>query len=350
MSKYLLYGANGYTGELIAREAVTRGERPVLAGRNSAGVQKLASELSLDYRVFSLDDSQAVDDALSDMPVVLNCAGPFSRTSDPMIDACLRTKTHYFDITGEIDVFEGAARRDAEARAANVMLLPGIGFDVVPSDCLAAHLHRRLPTATQLTLAFQAISRPSRGTATTMIENLHRGGMIRKDGVLTPVPGAWKSREIDFGKGPVSTMTIPWGDVSTAYYSTGIPNIEVYMAASPGMQLGSRLSRYFGWLLGSSAVQSFLKSRIRAGSPGPDESERGRGKSYLWGEVVDKDGRTAATRLHGPEGYVWTVRTALAGVRKALAGQAPPGFQTPSKAFGADFVLETGDGIVREDL
>jgi short subunit dehydrogenase-like uncharacterized protein len=346
---YLIYGANGYTGELIAREAVRRGQRPVLAGRNAEAVRALGTELGLDHRAFALDDARAADEALSGMKAVLHCAGPFVRTSEPMADACLRSKAHYVDVTGEIDVFERLAARHAEATAAGVMLLSGVGFDVVPSDCLAAHLKRRLPSATRLVLAFHSVGGLSRGTATTMVENLHRGGLIRRDGVLTPVPAGWKTRKIDFGRGPRTVVSIPWGDVSTAYYSTEIPNIEVYTTATWPLRLAMKASRLFRPLLASPAVQSFLTRRVRAGAPGPTAEQRARGRTVLWGEVTDKAGGRAVSRLYGPEGYTFTTVTALAAVEKVLSGTAPPGFQTPAKAYGPDFVLGI-EGVKREDL
>jgi short subunit dehydrogenase-like uncharacterized protein len=228
------------------------------------------------------------------------------------------------------------------------MLLPGAGFDVVPSDCLAAHLKRRLPSATKLTLAFQVIGRPSRGTANTVVENLSRGGLVRRGGVLTPVPAAWRTRKVDFGRGPAEAMSIPWGDVSTAYHSTGIPDIEVYSQTPASVRRLARVSRYLGWLLGSGPVQRYFKRRIQAGPPGPSDEERAAGESLLWGEVADAAGRTAVSRLRGPEGYTLTALTALAIVAKVLAGQAPPGFQTPSRAYGADLILEI-PGVVRTD-
>jgi short subunit dehydrogenase-like uncharacterized protein len=265
-----------------------------------------------------------------------------------MADACLRAGAHYLDVTGEISVFEMLAARDAEARAAGVMLLPGVGFDVVPSDCLANHLKRRLPTATHLALGFQASGGLSRGTATTMAENFHRGGAVRRGGVLTPVPAAWRTRTIDFGRGPVKAMTIPWGDVSTAWHSTGIPNIEVYMAGPAAQRVAARLSRYFGWLLGSGPVQRWLKRRIQARRPGPTDEQRARGRSLLWGEVSDDRGGRAVARLSGPEGYTLTALTSLAVVERVLAGEAPAGFQTPARAYGADFVLQI-PGVERRD-
>jgi short subunit dehydrogenase-like uncharacterized protein len=348
MDTYLIYGANGYTGALIASEAVARGQQPILAGRNEAAVAELARALRLEYRAFALDQPATVDAGLRGVRAVLHCAGPFAHTAAPMVDACLRSKVHYLDITGEVQVFEACAARDAQARAAGVMVMPGVGFDVVPSDCLAAHLKLRLPSATSLALGFQSLGRVSRGTATTMVENVHRGGLIRRNGILTRVPAAWKTRTIDFGMGPAQAMTIPWGDVSTAYHSTHIPNIEVYMAVPSRQRRAARLSRYCGWLLGSSWVQGYLKRRIQAGPPGPTEEQRARGKSFLWGEATDDAGRKVVSRLRGPEGYTLTVRAALTVVERVLAGQAPSGFHTPSMAYGPDLVLEL-EGMARED-
>jgi short subunit dehydrogenase-like uncharacterized protein len=348
LEAWLLYGANGYTGELLARLARERGARPILAGRRREAVEPLARELGLESRVFGLEDPAALDAGLAGVRAVAHCAGPFNRTSRPMADACLRNRVLYLDITGEIAVFEALAARDAEARAAGVMLLPGAGFDVVPSDCLAAHLKRRLPGATRLTLAFTS-GGISRGTATTMVENLHRGGMVRRGGKLEPVPIAWKTREIDFGRGPRLCVTIPWGDVATAWHSTGIPDIEVYTAVPPGRLFLLRALRLVRPLLGTAPVQSFLKKRVRAGPPGPSAERRARTRSFFWGEVVDGAGRRAVSRQESPDGYTLTVLAVLALVERVLGGQAPAGFQTPSRAFGPDFVLGLPD-VKREDL
>lgn len=348
-STFLLYGANGYTGELVARLARERGLHPLLAGRDAAKIKPLATELGFEHVSFALDDRAKMDAALKNVAVVLHCAGPFSRTSKPMADGCLRTGTHYLDITGEISVFESLAARRAEAEAARVMLLPGVGFDVVPSDCLAAHLKRRLPSANHLTLAIQGLGRISHGTATTMVENINRGGVVRRDGRLTPVPSAWRTREVDFGRGPTKATTIPWGDISTAFHSTGIPNIEVYAAVPTAARRMMKASRPLGPLLATAPVQRFLKNRIKAQPAGPSAGEREHGKSFVWGEVSDDAGQHKQSRLSGPEGYTLTARTALAVVERVLAGIAPVGFQTPSLAYGADFILEI-EGVVREDL
>lgn len=345
----LIYGSYGYTGELITELAAKEGAKPTLAGRSPDKLEAQAALHGFSQRVFGLDDPAKVDEGLKDMAVVLHCAGPFSRTANPMAEACLRTGTHYLDITGEIEVFEAMAARDAKAKEAGVMLMPGTGFDVVPSDCLAAHLKRRMPEAQELTLGIAAIGKPSRGTATTMVENVHRGGMVRRDGTLTPVPSAWKTEEIDFGEGPVKTMTIPWGDVSTAYHSTGIPNIQVFMATPPDLERMAKLSRWFGWLLGSGPVQALLKRQIQSGPPGPTDEERASGKSLLWGEVKDASGKALHTRMQTPEGYTLTAMTAWEIGKRTAAGQGQAGFKTPSMLFGPDFITEF-EGVERVDL
>ena len=349
-ARLLVYGANGYTGTLIVHEALAAGLRPILAGRDASALAALAQPLGLDHRVASLTDAHDLDHALDGIAVVLHCAGPFIHTSRPVADACLRRGVHYLDITGEIAVFEALAARHAEAQARNVTLLPGVGFDVVPSDCLAAHLARRLPTATHLTLAFRTLGGISRGTATTMAENAGTGGAVRRDGRIVTVPPAWHSREIDFGDGIQSlAATIPWGDVSTAFHSTGIPNVEVCMAISPAMRRALRLSRFIGPLLRAGPVRRRLVARARARTPGPTEPNRLRGESRFWGEVRDGEGRVATARLVAPEGYTLTARTAVASALRVLGGGVVTGFSTPSRAFGPDFILEQ-QGTQREDV
>jgi short subunit dehydrogenase-like uncharacterized protein len=312
-------------------------------------VRLQAESLGLEYRAAPLDDRGALDAAVAGATVVLHCAGPFVLTWRAMVDACLRAGAHYLDITGEIAVFEGLAARDADARAAGIMLLPGVGFDVVPSDCLAAHLARRVPNAVHLALAFRALGGASRGTLSTMIANVGLPGAVRHDGKIVAVPQAWRTRRIDFGDGELrDATTIPWGDVSTAFHTTGIPNVEVYMSMRPALRRAAIASRWLGPLLRSGVVKRILLARVRRGPPGPDEAERARAASLLWGEAVADDGRRAEARLRGPSGYALTAQTAVHLAAKALGGQARAGFQTPARVYGPDVILEI-PGVTRTD-
>lgn len=346
-NNFIIYGANGYTGELITRFAAERGLRPILAGRNETKISELAGKYGFEYRVFSLDDAAKLDATLREVDLVLHCAGPFSITSLPMVRACLRNRKHYTDITGEISVFETCAAMDKKAVEAGVMVMPGVGFDVVPSDCLAKHLKDRLPSATHLSLAFYGMGKLSHGTAATMTMNVGKGGAIRKDGKITSVTAAWKTREINFGQVTKTGVTIPWGDVSTAYYSTGIPNIEVFTVVPPSNLKMMKMSRYLGWLLATGPFQSYLQKKIPPG--GPSDREREKGKTLMWGTASDADGNCVETRQQGPEGYTMTAIAALNIAEKILAGNFQPGYQTPAKAYGADLVLEI-DGVVRQDV
>jgi short subunit dehydrogenase-like uncharacterized protein len=344
---FLIYGANGYTGELITRFASEQGLKPILAGRNAEKIEALAKQYGFDFRVFDLNDAAKADAALQEVEFVLHCAGPFSITSAPMVEACLRNRRHYLDITGEIAVFEAMALLDKRAKDAGIMIMPGVGFDVVPSDCLAKHLKNRLPDATHLTLAFYGLGRISHGTQATMTMNVGRGGAIRQNGEITSVPAAYKTREIDFGEIKKTGVTIPWGDVSTAFYSTEIPNIEVYTIVPDAQLTLLKLSRYLGWILATSPIQSILQSQIPSG--GPNDEERANGKTYLWGLASDADGNQVESRQFGMEGYTMTALTALKISEKILAGNFCTGFQTPAKCYGADLILEI-EGIKREDV
>jgi len=246
-------------------------------------------------------------------------------------------------------VFEALARRDAAARAAGFTLLPGAGFDVVPSDCLAAHVAQRLPSATHLTLAFSAGTRMSRGTALTAIENAHAGGLVRREGALVRVPSGWRTRRIDFGDGAQPAITIPWGDVATAYHTTGIPNVEVYVALPFAVRAAMRAARAFGPLLATGVVQRALAAVVRRRAPGPTADERARRRSRLWAEARDAAGRVVQARLVTPESYELTSITALDLAARALRGELPPGYQTPARAGGADYILGV-PGVNREDL
>ena len=345
MDRLLIYGAYGYTGELIAERAAAAGGRPILAGRDGAKVEALGKRLDLPTRTVGLDDRKALDEALDGVDAVLHCAGPFSRTAAPMADACIRTRTHYLDITGEIEVFASMAGRDAAAKDAGVMLMPGTGFDIVPTDCLGAHLAERLPDATQLTLAFAGSTKPSHGTAMTAVEGLGKGGAIRRDGEVVSVPPAYKVTEIDFDGKRRTCVTIPWGDVFTAYHTTGIENIEVFMAMPPSMVRMVKASRWLGGVLGSAPVQRFLKSRIAPG--GPNEHARKTGETRVWGRVTNRAGKTVEAHLRTPEAYELTAISALMIAEKTLAGDTKPGYQTPARVYGADLVMAI-DGVTRK--
>lgn len=346
--RFMIYGATGYTGKLVARAAKAQGLTPLLAGRNEARLKSIAAQHGLEYQPISLDDREALEAGLAQVDVVLHIAGPFSQTSKPMVDACIRTGTHYLDITGEIDVFEACAARNEEAEAAGVMLMPGVGFDVVPSDCLAAHMKARLPDARELTLGISGLDNMSHGTAKTGVESIGKGTRMRRGGRIITARKTPRS-EIDFGSGLKQTVAVGWGDVSTAWHSTGIPDITVYFESSPQLEQMAKMGGLMRWVLARGLMQSILKKRIEKLPEGPSDAERAAGYSVLYGEAIGPEGETVRSLLRTPEGYTLTAMTSLEIVRRVLAGEAQPGFRTPSSVFGPDFI--TGfEGCVRQDL
>ncbi|MEF8851459.1 MAG: saccharopine dehydrogenase NADP-binding domain-containing protein [Haloarculaceae archaeon] len=348
MADLLVYGSYGYTGALVAREAVDRGLDVVVAGRDRTAVENQAVRLDCEERVVGLDEPRVLDLAMEAAPVVLNCAGPFVDTYEPVVEACLRTGTHYLDVTGEVAVFEALAAVDDRAREAGVTLLPGVGFDVVPTDCLAAHLAERVEDPTQLALGFEAAGGMSPGTAKTTVRGLGDAGAVRRDGRIEHVPAGAVTRRIDFGNGERPGMAIPWGDVSTAYHTTGIPNVTVYTAASPWVVRAVRAAGLLGPVLSAGPVRSALETLVERRVDGPDERARETGVSYVWGEVVDADGRRAVSRLRGPETYRLTKLAALAVAERVLDSNPPAGFRTPAGACGPDLVLDV-EGVERAD-
>jgi short subunit dehydrogenase-like uncharacterized protein len=329
---WMIYGANGYTGELVARLAVARRERPVLAGRNAAAVTALATELHLDAVPVDLSDAAGLRRALAGVDAVAHCAGPFSRTSRPMVDACLATGTHYLDVTGEPPVLEAVLARDAEAAAAGVTLLTGGGFDVVPTDCLAGLLAAELPGAAALDIAFRASGGMSRGTALTGLD----GPLLalrRLDGHLVRGPVGRPTRDVPFPSGTRTVGAIAWGDVVTAHHSTGIPTITVYTTL-PRASLAARLLR-----LGP--LRALARRAVRRRAPGPSAEVRAATGVEIFAEVRAGSARRSGV-LTGPNPYDLTADAVLRGL--PLLAAAEPGAHTPATAFGPDFV-RTLDGV-----
>jgi short subunit dehydrogenase-like uncharacterized protein len=346
----LIYGATGYTGGLIARAAALRGLAPVLAGRDVRRLEALAHALDLEHRVAGLADPHALDAMLASCDVLINAAGPFSRTARPLLDACLRTGTHYLDITGEVDVMAELRERDGDARAAGILLMPGAGFDVLPSDCLAAHVAAKAEGASWLAIGIRGLVSFTRGSLRTLVEQVGRPVRIRRDGRLLPVtPGAF-GRGFDYDGGlPCDSQAVSWGDLVSAWHTTGIPDIEVYFETTPAVEAMLAASRGFGRVLGTPVAQALLKAQAELFPEGPSESERGGRQATIVAEAGDAGGVRARSRLHTPDAYTMTGHSAAAVADAVLAGHAPSGYQTPGRVFGPDFALAI-PGVAREDV
>ncbi len=339
--KFLLYGANGYTGKIILAYAEQYGLTPVIAGRSVDKLKPLAEQFKVDYVAFDLSNHQNIVQQLNGFTLVLNCAGPFSQTAKPLVKACLEAGVHYLDITGEIAVFEWIKSQHPQAVQSNICLVPGVGFDVVPTDCVAGFLHQKMPDATHLTLALCPVGGGfSHGTASTMVENLGSDGAVRADGKIKAVPTGHKGQAFTFGDLTTFTMTIPWGDISTAYTTTGIPNIEVFARVPKSSFYVMKCQFAFNWLLRQSFVKKMLQNQLDKKVTGPDTDARANGQSRVLGIVRNKKGEELNALLVGPEGYDFTAHAALLAVKRMENSNFNGGYYTPALLFGVEFATE----------
>ncbi|MFY0686779.1 MAG: saccharopine dehydrogenase NADP-binding domain-containing protein [Cyclobacteriaceae bacterium] len=338
--KYMVYGAYGYTGKLVVEQAKKKGHDLVLAGRNQQELEALSEATGYSSMTFDLSDTSLLVEALSKVKAVLHCAGPFSDTAKPMVEACIQAGVHYIDITGEVEIFEQIATYDEQANQAGIMLLPGAGFDVVPTDCMAVFLKEKMPDATSLELGFKSSGGWSKGTALTMVETIPKGGAVRENGKIRKVPNAYKIKWWQVEGKNLSFVSIPWGDVATAYRSTGIPNITTYTALPPRTIQQMKNTDWFRPVMGLGLVQKILKNQTRKRFTGPDKAARESGSSYIWGEATDSEGKSIKAELRTREGYLLTALTSTLIMQKIIEGRAIPGYQTPAKAFGHGLISE----------
>jgi len=346
MRKYqiIIYGSYGYTGRLIAEECKTKNLSVLLSGRNEEKLVQQSEEAGYPYEALEIQNQTALIHLLEQGDLVIHCGGPFIHTARQMADACIAARTHYTDITGEYEVFELLAGYDERAKSAGITIIPGVGFDVIPSDCLALHLKNLLPDATHLEMAFAMTKAGmSRGTNKTMTENMGYGSVVRKNGELVSVPLGKDVKEIDFGSFSMKGICIPWGDISTAWRSTSIQNIKVYMGVPDKMIKNAKMSNWLGWLLRKRWIKNYLLKKIDQKPAGPSKEAREKGRSYLWGKVWNQQGAEVEARLEVPNGYLLTAKSSVLIAEKLLKGEVRPGSFTPAQYFGEGLILEVGD-------
>ena len=347
-SRVLLYGAYGYTGRLAAELAAAKQLDVVLAGRNKDALAALGDRLSLPTRVVGLDDPKRLSEVLKDITCVVHMAGPFATTSPPMLNACLATQTNYVDITGEIEVFEAIWSREDEIKRAGITVVPGAGFDVVPSDCLAGYVAGKLERPVSLIIALRGLESASQGTLRTAIRQVSKPVLCRRAGAIVALADR-SPRWIDFGSGDEPCVPVSWGDVATAFHSTGVGNITVYFRRTKLLRSADILGKLFGPLLRSRIGQRGLAAIVRSLPEGPSQSERNGHRGTIWAVAIDCSGRSFKASLSTPDAYDFTANGALEISSRISSLPTAVGLVTPSQAFGADFVLSL-PGCSRMDI
>ena len=347
--RLMIYGSTGFTGRLIAQRAVEVGLAPLLAGRDEDRVRRQAELLGTPWRTVTLDSLEELTEALSGVGAVVHAAGPFVATARPMIEACLRAGTHYLDVSGELPVFEQAFGRDWEARRVGVMLMPGAAWSISASDCLAAHVAARLPGAKYLRLGMTQSRSYSRGTARSVFGLMSSDVVIRRNGRLTRVPVGRMERAFDYGEGERTSMALSWPDPLTAYHTTGVANIEAYMEVGAAARVLAPLTSRIGAAFKLPLLRSMLLLGAATLPDGPAEATRQLARPVVVAEVEDAWRRISRARLITADGYDFTALAAVAIAERAISGEFEPGFQTPGRVYGPDFVLSI-EGTTRIDL
>ena len=346
--RWMIYGATGYTGRLIAAEAARRGMNPIIAGRNRAAVEELANQLDLEWRAFAIDSVPQLEAEFKDIKLVLNCAGPFISTADTVVRACIRDGTHYLDIAGEPDVFEQILAHNDEAKVAGSVVIPGTGFDVVPSDMLANSLVARLPDATTLEMAFYGNGDGSAGSAKTVLGMMADKCKVRRDGKLKSIPLAALQKQVQFSDREAWCMSVTWGDICSAWHSTGIPNITMYMATTREAAKTMRRLSPLTPLLGIAAIRRKLFAKIEKSKWGPDADMRESSCMRLWGKASNTQGDSVEATVDTLEGFTLTTLTSLRCVEKVLSGAVGEGgCYTPTQAFGTELALGIPGTVLR---
>ncbi|HJN37983.1 MAG TPA: saccharopine dehydrogenase NADP-binding domain-containing protein [Gammaproteobacteria bacterium] len=331
MKPALIYGITGYTGELIAKELHHRGWNHItIAGRNKHKTQKIAKKYNLKWISFDIHNRQEITHHILPFKVILNCAGPFIETIHPLVDICIENSIDYLDITGESDVFLKLMRLSKKAKENHCTLLPGVGFDVVPSDCLAKHVHNLLPEATHLDIIILGVGSPSRGTINTALRNLTIPTLTRTNSKLQKNPKPIL-KTIDVNNKKVQCIAISWGDIVTAYHSTKIPNITVYFQKSPAMIKAMKLPLIIKRIVSSSVVRKIIHAAMCC-HPGPDQTSLEKAETTLIAHAWN-DTKEVKAKMTTPHGYTTTVQTALTCLELVMSTTVKPGFQTPSTAF-----------------
>lgn len=334
----LLYGANGYSAQLIIEELLSKNILPVVAGRTHNKIKSAATKFGCEFKIFDLDDFETICNEIVNFKVVLNCAGPFQFTAEKLIKACIKEKVNYIDITGEIPVIEYAWSKNDEAKKAGICIIPSVGFDVIPTDCLSVITARKIKNPQSLEILLQNENvKISRGTLITTIEMMCNSGKLRKEGKIIDSPIGEKVFVKDIGEKKYYGISIPWGDVASAYYSTGIKNITVYLGVNRIIYSLRKVLLQLIKLLRVNLIKSGIIRIIKLLVTGPDEKKRKKVKSYIITSVKNEIESCTDINLV-TEGYTLTKIGAATAVERILQGIDKKGTLTPAMAFGYDFV------------
>jgi len=335
--KWMIYGATGETGSMIAEEAVRQGQRPILAGRSASKLAPLAQRLGLDWVACDLNEPDQLAQVVATVGVVLNVAGPFMISAPSLVRACLDAGVHYLDIAGEIPVLQYLFSQDQAARQRGIALIGSVGFGSVATNGLARYVADQLPDATSLEVAARASNRLSSvGATISTLRGLARGGNVYRNGRLIPFRLGKGLKTLRFPDGPIDIMPAPTGDLLEAYHATNIPNVTAYIPFQRGIAPFLPLIQIaLSFRPLRQRLEAIVEKRGAKQTAGQEQTPK---TSYTWARATAADGRQVEAWLELGEGYQFTAASSVQAVMRVLRDQ-PVGALTPAQAFGWDFVL-----------
>jgi len=344
-----LLGATGYTGKLITDAAASYGISLMLLGRSQQKLRALSDRVGYPFQTVSVSSESALQESLRNVDVMINAAGPFSATAQLVVEACLATNTHYLDLTGEIPVFDTLFSYHKQANKQGIMVMPGVGFAVVASDCLAAYVASQLPDAMMLNIGVSRSDIFSRGSARTMLELFDNGVLVRRNGMLEKIPVASLEHYFDFGLGRRPALAVSWPDVFTAYHTTGISNISTYFEVGAMERSAAMYGRYAGWTLKLPFARQAMQLQLSLLPEGPSQQCRDIRHRVVVAEAVAADGTCFRCRLTTPEAYTFSALSTLEIAKRVINGEYRCGFQTPAGVYGPE-LLQAIPGVYRTEI
>jgi short subunit dehydrogenase-like uncharacterized protein len=233
----VVYGAYGHTGRFVVAELLERGWIPVLSGRDAGKLAALGDAFpGLERRLASVEDPASLDRALDGTMGVINCAGPFLDSATPMIEAALRARIHYLDVSAEqqavLDVFE---RFSDAAKAAAVTVIPAMAFYGGLADLLATAALGDWPDADAIDVAVALDSwHPTAGTRLTGARNHYRR-LVVAGGKLEPLADPPPSRRWTFPApfGSQDMVALPFSEIVTLSRHVRSAEVHSYMNLAP---------------------------------------------------------------------------------------------------------------------
>lgn len=214
----VLYGASGFTGrqtvEYFAQHTVPGEIRWAIAGRNREKLEVLKQQIGervkeIDVLVAESSDQSAIDAIVARTRVLLTTAGPFAKFGTPIVDACVRFKTHYVDITGETAwVRDLIDRYHQQATDDGTRIIPFCGFDSAPSDLgaylVARHIEQKYGVQCREVRAYFQVSGGINGGTVATMFNMYETGQSDRvhDVFLLNPPNGVSRQEIDRNQDP----------------------------------------------------------------------------------------------------------------------------------------------------